>query len=398
MVFGLAAGTLAVAGAGAVDYATMMSTRAQLQAAADGAATAAARELYLMNSKDSQIQSAAEILVKAKLSVDDSVKSYVLSATINKNRTAVTAKITATPVVNFTDLLRLSDLTITVKATAQIMGSGKICAIALNPSAGNAIAAKNSARITARNCAVYSNSTNKIGIVAQDGSRFVTELTCSAGGYSGSSANFAPIPEKDCPPIPDPLAQRPAPPVGSCLRTDLVLIDGSHILSPGVYCGGLDVTEGAKVFLKPGVYVLKDGNLQVKDNSEFVGKNVGLYFKGTTASLRFGPDTLIDLTAPKDGPMAGLLMFGDRTASGRTFVIASNNARNLLGTIYLPNGVFTVHANNPVADKSAYTVLVVRGIRMFEGPELVLNSNYKGSDIPVPSGVGPVGNNIVLTE
>jgi hypothetical protein len=43
----------------------------------------------------------------------------------------------------------------------------------------------------------------------------------------------------------------------------------------------------------------------------------------------------------------------------------------------------------PVADQSAYTVVVARQIRMEAGPDLVLNTNYGGTDIPVPDGVGP---------
>jgi hypothetical protein len=106
------------------------------------------------------------------------------------------------------------------------------------------------------------------------------------------------------------------------------------------------------------------------------------------------------LTAPKSGALAGILFFEDRSAPlARKFRIASEYARQLLGTIYLPRGMFYVGSNNPVANESAYTVVVARQVRMDAGPNLVLNSNYGGTDIPVPEGVGPVGDsNVSLAQ
>ncbi len=69
--------------------------------------------------------------------------------------------------------------------------------------------------------------------------------------------------------------------------------------------------------------------------------------------------------------------------------IYSNNARNLLGTIYLPQGRLHVAANNPVSDQSAYTIIVARRFTLSEGPTMVLNTNYGATDIPLPQGVGP---------
>jgi hypothetical protein len=113
--------------------------------------------------------------------------------------------------------------------------------------------------------------------------------------------------------------------------------------------------------------------------------------------------------------MAGLLIFDDPTGawapadppvplpeveSGlvnyskgppRDHKILSDNARLLLGTIYMPQGRLIIDATKPIADKSAYTVMVVRRIDLHDGPNLVLNSDYSASDVPVPQGVGMFG-------
>ncbi len=80
---------------------------------------------------------------------------------------------------------------------------------------------------------------------------------------------------------------------------------------------------------------------------------------------------------------------GPQEPVGQQFEIYSNNARNLLGTIYLPQGRLYVAANNPVSDQSAYTIVVARRFTLSEGPTMVLNTNYGATDIPVPNGVGP---------
>ena len=81
-----------------------------------------------------------------------------------------------------------------------------------------------------------------------------------------------------------------------------------------------------------------------------------------------------------------------------SYRILSDNARMLLGTIYMPQGRLIIDANKPIADKSAYTVLVVQRIDLHSGPNLILNSDYSATDVPVPPGVGPYGNSVKLTN
>jgi len=92
--------------------------------------------------------------------------------------------------------------------------------------------------------------------------------------------------------------------------------------------------------------------------------------------------------------MAGFLFFANRvlltgTVNLRHFRISSNNARNLLGTIYLRDGQLDIDSDRSIADRSAYTVVVARRINVTAGPDLYLNTDYDGTDVPVPDGVGP---------
>jgi hypothetical protein len=218
----------------------------------------------------------------------------------------------------------------------------------------------------------------------------------------------------------DPLSSRAPPAVGGCTFTNKVVDGGLANLPPGVYCGGLKLTNGADGRLAKGIFIIKDGPLTVDRGASISGTEVGFYFKGSNANLTFDADSTVNLSAPKDGPLAGMLIFDDptgvsapalvplsgrgalgrllKTGSPRQHQILSDNARNLLGTIYMPQGEIIVDATKPIADKSAYTVLVVQQLHLYSGPNLFLNTDYGASDVPVPPGVGPFGAKVTLSK
>jgi hypothetical protein len=247
-------------------------------------------------------------------------------------------------------------------------------------------------------------------------------LICATGGAGkpNSKVHYTPTPLTGCPPVKDPLAARQFPTASSCDYTKKV-VDGLTVtLSPGVYCG-LKLTNAAQVTLSPGTYVIKDDKFEVDQNAVLQGTGVTIALQGKGSTLKFEAASTISLTAPKDGPLAGLLIFDDPTGASallsppppalpldslglspvpppREHEIKSDNARTLLGTIYMPQGRLVVDANKPIADKSAYTVIVVRALHLYDGPRLILNSDYSASDVPVPNGVGPYGGTVALTN
>jgi hypothetical protein len=209
-----------------------------------------------------------------------------------------------------------------------------------------------------------------------------------------------------------------------CNHLGLVIRGGTRTLQPGVYCLGLKITDGADVTLAPGIYIIKDGPLIVDRGASISGDDVSIFLTGRKANLVFEADSTINLTASRDGPLAGLLIFDDPSGASapaippyalpipllgdllgallgappREHKILSDNARNLLGTIYMPRGRLIIDATKPIADKSAYTVLVVQRIDLHDGPNLFLNSDYGASEVPVPKGLGPYGSNVILTN
>jgi hypothetical protein len=324
------------------------------------------------------------------------------------DRTGVQVNITQNMKFMFGKVFGWPSADVGAMALAKRAGKGgKICALGLEPSLDSTIRLDHSARITADKCAIYSDSKSPEGIKAFQNSMAAGERICSAGGYVGKAGvNFTPTPLTDCPPIGDPLKDRTPPVVPTECRFTNKVVDGlvepTATLDPGRYCGGLRITNGAKVTLRSGDYIMDDKLVVVGNSttqSALEGEYVGFYFLGNGAVLDFGPNTTISLSAPKTGSMAGILFFEDRSATlYRKFRILSNNARKLLGTVYLPRGLLLIGANAPVGDQSAYTVVLARQIQLEAGPNLVLNTNYSGTDVPLPKGVDTAGTDVVLGQ
>lgn len=145
--------------------------------------------------------------------------------------------------------------------------------------------------------------------------------------------------------------------------------------------------------------MIKDGALSVTGEGRLQGKNVGFYLIGDQATIKFSPKTEIELSAPVDGLMAGILFFEDRNAPvGRTHMIRSNNAREMVGTVYLSRGVLIVDTTKRVADQSAYTAIIARRLKLFSGPHLTLNTDYDDTDVPVPFDINVGARHVVLSE
>lgn len=486
LMFALAAPALLGIVGLAVDFIMISKKHSQLQAIADAAAVGSAHELPLANSNEALVSAVATEYVNSNLGIatpkaPPAGAARMMSATSSSGGggsaaggsggraietdvkvvdgftgVQVTIKETWTPF--FAQFLTDTATPIVVKAKANILGEGLICVVGLMPRSDRAgIHMDNNSKIDAKDCGIYSNSSNRYAIRLDSHASIEARLICSVGGYGsfGWGTSISPRPLQDCPPVDDPLASRAAPTFGGCDHNGLEIGEGVEIppksnsdrelvtglrkwfsrysrnnptptapsylpetsfsnvtLVPGVYCGGLFIGQNQNVTLMPGVYVIKDGPFVVSGNAKIKGEGVGFYMTGQDSVFDFQADTSIDLVAPKTGPLAGLLMFEDRNVPhGTSFNpfnlsnlpddirlhrIRSNNARQLLGTVYLPHSILMIDADAPVADHSAYTAIIAWRVWLRDGPSLKLNADYKSTDVPVPSSL--IGGQIVLAE
>jgi len=173
-----------------------------------------------------------------------------------------------------------------------------------------------------------------------------------------------------------------------CLPVAIIYNTGLIPLPPGVHCGDITVDENATLNLLPGEHFFMKGKLELRKTAKLAGSDVVLIFD-KDSDFKFGDKSQVNLQGRKSGAYAGFVIATTRK-NDHTFEISSTAARELLGTIYIPNAKLAVSgAGSAIGDQSAWTVIVAKSIEISEGPNLVINSNYAGSSVPVPQGVGP---------
>lgn len=383
---------LSIVGVG-IDFGTLSMKRSTLQAAGDAAALAGAKELSLASATDSSITQSALAFLKEQLKSEDGTSSGEVK--VDRKKGSVTVTVTEVWTPFFAQFISSDVTPVISKSTASLAGETKICVLALKKSGPYGFSMQTDAHLEANGCGIYANSTDKNAIYLGGASTISAAIVCSSGGifYKGGSIltsllNSIVTVLTDCPAVPDPLASRAAPTYGACNYTNMVVSSGSVTLNPGVYCGGLRVENSAIATLAEGTYVMKDGLFRVKNSATIKGKNVSFFMTGLIGMLWFTDNATIDLSGAETGSMAGLLFFDDpKMTNARIHKISASNAHTLTGTIYFPHATLVVDPNANVGEKSAYTAIVAERISVEQGPNLVLNSDYGATAVPVPDGI-----------
>ncbi|WP_460449136.1 TadE/TadG family type IV pilus assembly protein [Alsobacter sp. SYSU BS001988] len=451
VVAAVAMPALASAAMLAVDLSKVYQQQSVLQSAADSAAIAGASELRVANADSRRVATVSLNYVAAKIGASLSPTqpdSSAMTTAQQPSAGGAAAPQTSTALLisrngdltNVTSVYDGAGATVAIKlrqdvatvmaryvapslteveatSTARMMGAAPLCMIALEEASSQALWLQAGSRVTANGCAVYSNSSSSSGLVVDATSSVTATKVCSVT-TPASRVNSTPAPVA-CPALrPDPLGYRTALAASCPLNLPPLVIQGSAsvMLPPGLYCGGITIKDDAVVTLTgtsglPGGIYVMGGDLQVKNKAvlKMLDSNAGaaFYFTGQKSRFAFDDETQVALSAPRTGELAGFLFFEDpgRATSGDAplnFEIKSKKVTQLLGTIYLKNGILRMDLNakgaGAIADQSAFTVVVARKVQLKDGPNLVLNSNYAGTSVPVPQGVGPTGGIVALSK
>jgi hypothetical protein len=399
LLFGIAVPILLGGVATAVDYSRLAMARSNLQNAADETALAGARELQL---RQGDLAATTNLLRAIAL---DRIGALAGEPQVSVNidpleRLAHIRIELSLPTLLLNNIAGQNS--IIVQARARALGSSNpLCLVALDAAANDALRFGASTKLEAPGCTVHGNSSHQHGFSLASQSVVEAGQLCAVArvGLNREARANAQI-RNDCPPMKDPLAKRSLPMSGTCLMNG-GNIAGMKVLDPGTYCGSISIQPNARVELRPGIYVFRNVNLNVSKGAQLSGQGVTLHFIGQgphhNIALNTDPTSVIDLSAPRTGLTAGLLITSEQTSAYHLrFYINSEHARRLLGTIYLPSGDIWIGNGKPVADQSAFTIIVARKVQTRAGPNLtneaqltlVLNRNYHLTDVPVPFGLG----------
>jgi Flp pilus assembly protein TadG len=369
----------------AIDFATFSMKRSTLQSAADASALAGAKQLSLSSSTDQIIESAALALLKEEVSGKDDAATGDVK--VDRKLGSVKVDVTEYWTPFFAHYIGADITPVTVTATGSLAGESKVCVLTL-ATGWQSFWMEHNSSIKATDCAIYSNSTDRYGVYFGSATSIESSLVCSAGGVYGRGKSSITQLQTDCPKLPDPLAAVPTPTVTGCDYTNYKISTGTASLLPGTYCGGISISGNAKVDIAEGEYVVKNGPFVIAQSAQVHSKNTVFYLTGMSSLINFTGDATIDMNGRETGAMAGLLFFEDpKSSTFRMHRINATNAHNLTGTFYIPRGILLIDPNANIGENSAYTAIVANRLWVQQGPNLVLNSDYSATSVPVPAGI-----------
>ena len=247
----------------------------------------------------------------------------------------------------FLRTLGLTTGTVSAQATSALIGgTAGGCIYVLDP---NLSASYNQPGTTTvnSNCGIYINSSASDAFTVK-GNGIVTSSVINVVGGSriNNNATVTPGPTNGVSPFTDPLASLPAPTYSGCNSSYLHVTGGTTNLTPGVYCGGIQISSNAVVNFAPGNYILNGGGLQVTSSMATLNGS-GVMFYNTSNGYTFGSmvitgNATINLTAPSSGTYQGILVYQDRsiTASPSSAIGGGSN-ENFSGTVYLPTALLS---------------------------------------------------------
>jgi Putative Flp pilus-assembly TadE/G-like len=379
-----------VIGCGAVDLSAVRGDYSAMQDAADATALDAAKQLGIADNAGIAARASQFMTTQIPQVVkDDGVTAVTTFAADNSN---LTVTLSGHRSSFFGSLLPPGGWSIHASATAASLGMMPLCVLSSGGGASDDIVMSGLAQVTAPGCLVQSNG----NVSVQDSAALQAGAVQSVGSATGA---ISPAPQVGAPAIADPFASMQIKANGLlCNPLDLVFDLGVNVLSPGIHCGNLTVRKSAVVQLLPGEHYFINSHLNLMENSQLTGADVVLVFDDNS-NFTFQDGSQISLQGRQGKSAYAGFVIATTRRNTQTFTISTSSAREILGTIYIPNATLAVSgANNRVADQSAWTVVVAKAITLAGSPNLVINANYAGSTVPVPGGVGPRSGRVTLTH
>ena len=265
---------------------------------------------------------------------------------------AVAVRLSVPAPLSFAGMFLSKPLTISVTATATMIETDDFCAFALGSSTEAGIEIAPDTRLEA-DCGLATNSAAEAAIIGDATSQVAAKKLFAFGGINlaaqeGTRVRARAL-EQD-----DPLADIDPPSVPNTGCPNITINGegaGYTSIKPG--CFGNLVING-KATLEAGNYVLNRGNIVFGPTADVTCKGCSFFLTsdsvdttpGSVGRARIDPAATVTLSAPTDGPYAGVLMYQDPRAApevkGEENVIAANSRSKLDGILYFPTQTLKV--------------------------------------------------------
>jgi hypothetical protein len=392
VIMAISAMPVMIAASIGLDMASSSQTKSQIQTAADAAVLAAARRLAI-GADDSDKQQLALDTFYANLSPSLQhlvVGSPEVDIDFPTNTVKLSASVTTSPLIGSfaTDAIALG-----VEAAATISEGTPICMMALNPHAEAAVSIQGTADIVADGCSIQINSDHEEALHQNGSATATAESYCVQGGYSGS--NITPEPEENCAAENDPLEDQFAEDWAEegfdsmgCTYSNVEQINSTDVtnLSPGIYCGGLTIKKGTVVLQQDGIYLFRDGPLEIQSQGRLQGSEVAVLFDGdSTTRLVTQAGASIDISARSSGTFKGIA-FGQHPSSvpDDPHLLIGGGEIEINGIVYFPEQELKITGGGEIGSGSAQFAIMADTIAIEGNGQLTIHigENYQSSGLP----------------
>ena len=401
-----------VAAAGlAIDYSRTVRATGELQEVADAAALAAAAGKNISGTTAQKLAARKQIATKyitdslPKVSDIEVVGAPAVVVGPNTVDVTVNARVKGTflNVLNAlpkdaeidpeggggSEVSTGKDFNVSVHTKAGFSKDSYLCLLSLNPSKQEAVYFQGNSEFMAATCTVQANSNHATAMRTWGTAYAEAEDFCAVGGWTGSG--FEPDPTKGCTTKTDPYASMVLPAAGACNYTNKVVKNATAVLTPGVYCGGLDIQAHGIVNLTPGLYILKDGDLKMHSQATLNGPvGVVIYLTGDASNIAITSGATVTLKGPtattavaSTTAYKGFALMQDRT-TGEDNRISSGGAVNITGGFYSSKRNLTVWANGDMNATSPYFPMIVDSLNMSGNATLHVNLDWTLAGFPEP--------------
>jgi hypothetical protein len=379
----LAIATLPLFGAvgAAVDFSRASSARTAMQGALDAAALLMVKAAQ--NVDAAQLQSNASNYFNANFHRTEVANIQTsVQASSTSGGYLVDMTVTGSIDTRFMGIMGFASLNLTARAKAASSSDGLGCVLSLDPTASGAMTAQGSAVTVLNGCSMYDNSNNATAMAVGGSARITAHSVGVVGNLTGASNITASGGiQTGIGAVADPYANVSYPAFFSCTEQNFNAKNDITI-SPGVYCGGISVNAGAILTLEPGIYYLDGGSLSVNGGGTLTGSGVTLVFtsknKNGFATASINGNATVNLTAPKMGPTAGIVVFGDRNMPTNTsFKFNGGSTQYMGGAIYVPTGA--VDFAGGAGTSTSCTQLIANSVTFTGNSAFALNCSNSGT-------------------
>ena len=139
----------------------------------------------------------------------------------------------------------------------------------------------------------------------------------------------------------------------------------------------------------PGIYVMKDGPLNVTSSASITSDGVTILLTGPGASINFIGSSSAHLSAATSGPTEGLVIASGRSEPVVDSTVGGGAEMDIEGTVYLPTHNLSYGGNSESLLPSTYSLLIAKTIKFHGGSTVVVRGDPAVSKVPTKTAISP---------